>query len=116
MVQIIQHPFVAAYYRTFELENAHINIFEYVQGMELYDVIREIGLLSTKDCQFYVACMVLMLEYLQQKEIVLRDLKPENFMVDKDGYLKFISFESSKCIGESHKTTTIIGTPHYMAP
>ena len=37
-------------------------------------------------------------------------------MVDEEGYLKFISFESSKWIGESHKTTTIIGTPHYMAP
>ena len=47
---------------------------------------------------------------------MLRDLKPENFMVDQDGYLKFISFESSKYIGESHKTSTIIGTPHYMAP
>lgn len=84
--------------------------------MELYDVIREIGLLSTKDCQFYVASMILLLEYLQYKEVVLRDLKPENFMVDQEGYLKFISFESSKYIGETHKTSTIIGTPHYMAP
>lgn len=46
----------------------------------------------------------------------MRDLKPENFVVDTKGYLKFVSFGASKWIGKTHKTSTIIGTPHYMAP
>jgi cGMP-dependent protein kinase len=49
------------------------------------------------------------------KSIVVRDLKPDNFIVDEDGYLMLISLGSAKCI-TSHRTNTLIGTPHYMAP
>lgn len=48
----------------------------------MYDVIREIGLLSTIDCQFYAATMITILEYFLKEEIVIRDLKPDNFIVD----------------------------------
>ena len=50
------------------------------------------------------------------QEIVIRDLKPDNFIVDEKGYLKLISFASAKIINQHHKTNTVIGTPHYMAP
>lgn len=67
VLPLLNFPFVCQYYRTFEEPNCYVNLFEFVNGMELYDVIREIGLLSSKDCQFYVGSMILMLEYLQQK-------------------------------------------------
>jgi len=54
------------------------------------------------------------LEYLHSKNIVYRDLKPENLMIDHRGYLKIIDFGLSKRIGE--RTDTICGTPEYMAP
>lgn len=50
------------------------------------------------------------------EEIVVRDLKPDNFIVDERGYIKLISFGSAKIISQNHKTSTVIGTPHYMAP
>ena len=50
------------------------------------------------------------------KEIVVRDLKPDNFIIDQKGYLKLISFGSAKLISANHRTNTVIGTPHYMAP
>jgi len=43
-------------------------------------------------------------------------LKPDNFIVDEKGYIKMISFGSAKLIANNHKTSTVIGTPHYMAP
>lgn len=50
------------------------------------------------------------------EEIVIRDLKPDNFIVDERGYPNLISLGSAKCISMSHRTNTVIGTPHYMAP
>ena len=50
------------------------------------------------------------------EEIVIRDMKPDDFIVDQSGYLNLISLGSAKNISATHKTNTVIGTPHYMAP
>ena len=63
--------------------------------------------------------MVLILEYLSKETVYLRDLKPENFMVNMEGYLILIDIVSAKWCKEKSikdKTHTMIGTPHYMAP
>lgn len=52
------------------------------------------------------------------KNIIYRDLKPENVMVENDGYLKLIDMGTAKQLTQDKgfRTFTIIGTPHYMAP
>ena len=60
--------------------------------------------------------MILLLEHLMNEEVVIRDLKPDNIIIDQAGYLSLISLGSSKNISAAHKTNTVIGTPHYMAP
>ena len=60
--------------------------------------------------------MRLILEYFSSLEIVVRDMKPDNFIVDHKGFIFLCSLGSAKCIADKHKTSTVIGTPHYMAP
>jgi cGMP-dependent protein kinase len=55
-----------------------------------------------------------MLDYLQKKFIAHRDIKPQNIMIDSNGYLKMIDFGTAKILKDY--TSTIIGTPHYIAP
>ena len=55
---------------------------EYIKGLELYDVIRILNLLSSADTKFYVGSMILAIEFLHTRGIIYRDLKPENIMVD----------------------------------
>jgi cGMP-dependent protein kinase len=104
--------------RTFKDNHQVYFLTEFIPGMELFDVIRDIGLLSDLDNQFYIGSMLLSLEYLHNKFIIYRDIKPENILVDNLGIMKLIDLGTAKKLDEKKnaRTFTIIGTPHYMAP
>lgn len=70
------------FYRTYKDQDNIYFLTEYIRGMELFDVIREIGLLTKKEAQFYIANIALAVEYLHNQNIIYRDLKPENVIVD----------------------------------
>lgn len=55
-----------------------------------------------------------MLKYLHSKRVVYWDLKPENLLIDNEGYLKLVDYSFSKVIID--RTYTLCGTPEYMAP
>ncbi|KAL4488509.1 hypothetical protein ABPG72_013077 [Tetrahymena utriculariae] len=117
VLESAQFPFIMKFIRTFRDNNNVYFLVEYVCGMELFDVIREIGLLNTYDSQFYIGSLLLCIEYLHTNSIIYRDIKPENIMIDYKGYMKLIDMGTAKFLkGKSGRTFTIIGTPHYMAP
>jgi cGMP-dependent protein kinase len=86
--------------------------------MELFDVIREIGILKRPEAVFYTANIIMAIEYLHTLNIIYRDLKPENMMVEESGYLRLIDLGTAKRLekGKGFRTFTMIGTPHYMGP
>jgi len=111
----IDHPFIVKLVKTLKDERFIYFLMEYIQGKELFDTIRDIGLLSAFQTQFYGGSLLLAIEYLHNRKFIYRDLKPENVMVlNKNGYIKLIDFGTAKKITD--RTSTIIGTPHYMAP
>lgn len=57
--------------------------------------------ISDIQAQFYAAGMVLALGYLHRKEISYRDLKPENCLIDRDGFPKLIDFGFAKVMREN---------------
>lgn len=65
--------------------------------------------------RFYAATVTLCFEYLHNKNIIFRDLKPENLLIGNDGYLKLTDFGFAKILNEG-RTFTICGTPEYIAP
>ena len=108
------HPFIMKMVKYLKNDNFIFFITEYIKGKELWEVIRDIGLLNKEQTQFYGASMLLAINHLHKHKIIYRDIKPENIMVNTKGYVKLIDFGTVKEIKE--RTTTIIGTSHYMAP
>lgn len=110
----ITHPFIVNLYVSFQDEKRVYMLMEYVIGGELFSQLRRVGRFSNETARFYAAEIILALEYLHSKDIVYRDLKPENLLIDKEGHIKITDFGFAKKVED--RTWTLCGTPEYLAP
>lgn len=100
---------------SFQDQNCLYMLMEWVPGGELFHYIDMYHSFDELTARFYAANVVLMMEFLHSKGIIYRDLKPENLVVDANGYLKLADFGFAKHIGNA-RAFTICGTPDYQAP
>ena len=97
---------------------------DYCPGGDLFFYLKQIGRFREQAAKFYAANILLALQHLHSLNILYRDLKPENVLVDGDGYLKLTDFGLSKVMSDtldrdqSYKDPSglISGTPEYVAP
>jgi CRP-like cAMP-binding protein len=108
------HPFLLALVATFQDEEEIYMLLELALGGELFTVLREKVKFDEKQGCFYAACVCSAFCYLHDRQIVYRDLKPENLLFDAQGYLKVVDFGFAKKITD--RTWTLCGTPEYLAP
>lgn len=66
--------------------------------------------------KFYCGCIILGLEYLHSQNIIYRDLKPENVLIDEEGYARLSDFGFAKYLASGNRTYTYCGTIGFMAP
>ena len=113
----IDHPFIVKLVKSLKDRKYIYLIEEFIKGKELYEVFTENDdEFTTEQAQFYSASMLIAINYLHQNKIIYRDFKMENIMVCENGYIKIVDFGTAKILNDEDRTTTIIGTPHYMAP
>ena len=84
----------------------------------MFDMMTTTSNLSHWTTRFYIMQLIEVLEHLHSNRIIYRDLKPENVMIGKSGYITLVDMGTAKRLSleKRFKTSTIIGTPHYMAP
>ena len=111
----LDHPFIVKMVKSLRNTKYCFILMEFVNELNLDDHLsKKRTKRNIYETQFYIGSILLMLDYLQKKYIAHRDIKPSNIMIDSNGYLKMIDFGTAKVLKDY--TSTIIGTPHYIAP
>ncbi|CAK9052135.1 cGMP-dependent protein kinase (TgPKG) [Durusdinium trenchii] len=117
LLSAVSHPFVLQMVKSFETDKGIYILTELITGGQLYEQMRDkMGAVSRRHAQFYIGSLVLILEALHINGVAYRDLKPENVMLDSQGYLKLVDFGLAKDLMDGSKTFTVVGTVSYMAP
>ncbi len=115
---MVNHPCIPAYQETIETEESINIVTELCENRSLADWIKnegsEVGELTAKSITRQIAKV---LDYLHGMEIVHRDLKLENILINKEGKVKLIDYGFSRQLPrETFLLYDFCGTPHYIAP
>ncbi|XP_045144493.1 serine/threonine-protein kinase N3 [Echinops telfairi] len=110
------HPFLLSLLACFQTAGHTCFVTEFAPGGDLMVQIHE-DVFPEPHARFYLACVVLGLQFLHEKKIIYRDLKLDNLLLDAQGFLKIADFGLCKeGIGFGDRTSTFCGTPEFLAP
>ena len=118
ILKIINHKFIVKTINKFKNDKWYFFLMEYVNGIKLNEAFKyfhKCKNILLDYIKFYFAIIFIIIDYLHRYKIIHRDIKINNFIIERDGYLKLIDIGSSKKILNGY-ARTMLGTPHYMAP
>ena len=94
----------------FQTETRIYFLMKYIEGGDLFRHLAKKGKFKEKAARFYAAQVMVALGYLHKKRIIYRDLKLENILLDRDGYILISDFGLSKIIGPQETSLDPFGT------
>ncbi|KAJ1673112.1 Serine/threonine-protein kinase Sgk2, partial [Spiromyces aspiralis] len=123
--QTVEHPFLVGLQYAFQTRDKLYFCINYVNGGELFFHLQRERRFPENRARFYAAEITSALGYLHSINIVYRDLKPENCLLDARGHLRIVDFGLAKEVHPEEEeggfmgsgtTSTFCGTPEYLAP
>lgn len=112
-------PFIVDLHYTFQTENELYFVMDPCIGGNLFYFLSHSpkGQLNSDVIKFYTAEIIVAMEKIHSRNIMYRDLKPENVLIDVDGHIKISDFGLSKQIRKRDETSlTFCGSPEYLPP
>ena len=118
----LDHPNIVHAYDIDQDEDLHFLVLEYVDGVNLQDLIQKSGMLEvTQACQ-YIRQVALALQHAHAAGLVHRDIKPANILVDRGDVVKLLDLGLARFFHDEDDVLTkkydenVLGTADYLSP
>jgi serine/threonine protein kinase len=114
----IDHPFLTALRFAFQDEQHLYLVMDFVHGGELFYHLGIANKFPQEQVQFYAAEIYVAIAHLHSLNIVYRDLKPENLLLDRNGHIRVTDFGVAKANvkADENLLKSFVGSPEYLAP
>lgn len=119
ILKTLEHPAIPEYYDFLFLEGGYYLVMQWVEGKTLLDILEDRGHLTQSETLEYMERVADALAYMQAREeqVIYRDLKPSNIIVDSYGRVKIIDFGTARIYSPAkNQDTDRLGTPGYAPP
>ena len=116
IISNVYHPFIIELKGINNTNPVTLNfLYEYIPGGNLNTLLKMKKRFSIKESKFYLASIITAFDYLHKKNYIYRDLRPQNILINKDGYIKLAEFSFAKKMDNEY-TFTMCGSPEYYSP
>jgi serine/threonine-protein kinase len=119
----LNHPAIVAVYDTGEVQGEFgplpYIVMEYVDGQTLREIVKTQGPMTQRQVIEVMADVCAALDYSHRHNIIHRDVKPANIMINTAGAVKVMDFGIARALGEGQnvtQTAAVIGTAQYLSP
>ena len=113
----LQSPYIVNVYDWGQDEGTYYIVMEYVRGGDLKTAIRERGHINQRKVAEIASQTCQALSVAHGQDIIHRDIKPQNIMIQPDGNLKVMDFGIARAKNSmSAQTSSVLGTAHYISP
>ncbi|CAG9319039.1 unnamed protein product [Blepharisma stoltei] len=113
----VHHPFIVRLRYAFQSSNKLFLILEYCSGGDLGSYIAKNKFIPENQAKIYICEILLALEELHRHDIIYRDLKPENVVLNADGHALLTDFGLSKeGVDDNCTSNSFCGSVAYLAP
>src|SRR5665811_2615742 len=114
----LNHPNIVQIYDRGEAEGTYYISMEYLDGRSLKEIIQQFGPLRVDHITSIASQILEALRFAHRRDVVHRDIKPQNMIVDDEGRVKVTDFGIARAGSASSMTETgsILGTAHYLSP
>ncbi len=118
-VESMAHPNIVALIDAGEEDGKHCLIMEYVDGITLKELITEKGRVPEHEAVAIATCVCRALSHAHARQIVHRDIKPQNILINSEGVVKVADFGIARALNAETMTSTdagVMGSVHYFSP